>query len=175
MNRPLLLTVVGLITCAAVLLTTGCAPEGEKKQADKEQAVGKADKSDIPEKVEIPKEYIGAVREGMPFSPAVKIGNTLYVSGQVPIDPGTGEEVRGDVKAQTRKTLENIQALVEQAGFRMEDVVRATVFITDMDLYADMNSVYLEFFPKNPPARACVAVKELVRDFLVEISCIAQR
>jgi 2-iminobutanoate/2-iminopropanoate deaminase len=169
-NRWLFLLGVVLIACTVVLSTTGCAPGVENNPQGKEQAAGTE-----PGKVDTTKEYIGAVREGMPFSPAVKVGNTLYVSGQVPIDPATGEEVRGDIKAQTRKTLENIKALVEQAGFHMEDVVRATVFITDMDLFADMNSVYVEFFPKNPPARACVAVKELVRDFLVEISCIAQR
>jgi 2-iminobutanoate/2-iminopropanoate deaminase len=169
-NRWLIMIGVMLVVYAAVFSTTGCAPVEENKPAEKEQAAGTD-----PGKVDTAKECIGAVREGMPFSPAVKIGNTLYVSGQVPIDPATGEEVRGDIKAQTRKTLENIKALVEQAGFRMEDVVRATVFIADMDLFADMNSVYVEFFPKNPPARACVAVKGLVRDFLVEISCIAQR
>jgi len=120
------------------------------------------------------REFIGATVEGRPYSPAVRIGDTLYVSGQVAID-ADGNQVHGDVAEQTELVMENIKRLVEQAGFEMSDVVRATVFLVDIDDYAAMNEVYARYFPAAPPARACVAVRELVFGFLVEISCIAQR
>ena len=120
------------------------------------------------------REVIGGPSSGRPYSPAVRIGDTLYVSGQIAIDP-EGNEVRDSVEAETEQVLNNIKRWVEEAGFEMSDVVRATVFLSDINDYDAMNSAYIRFFPENPPARACVAVREIVRGFRVEISCIAQR
>ncbi len=118
------------------------------------------------------REVVGGSSSGRPFSPAVKVGNTLYVSGQIANDPD-GNEVRDSIEAETAQVLDNIKRLVEEAGFEMTDVVRATVFLADMADYDAMNQVYVSYFPENPPARACVAVKALARDFRIEISCIA--
>ena len=164
-----LMTVVFVVSLLAI--PTGCTQDAEKTTSEPE--IGKVKQEIVQKKAT--RETIGKVEEGWPFSPAVKIDNTLYVSGQIPIDPETGEEVHGDIKEQTAQVMKNVERLVKEAGFDMKDVVRATVFITDMDHFADMNSVYTTYFPSNPPARACVAVKELARGFLVEISCIAQR
>ena len=120
------------------------------------------------------REIIGGPTSGRPYSPAVKIGNTVYVSGQIAIDIN-GNEVRDSVEAETEQVLKNIERWLGEAGFEMSDVVRATVFLTDINDYDAMNSVYVRFFPENPPARACVAVKELVRGFRIEISAIAQK
>lgn len=132
---------------------------------------------------------IGGPSSGKPYSPAILTtrytlngnnernvtGQTLYVSGQVAINPETGEEVRDDVAAETRQVLENIKRWVEEAGFEMSDGVKATVFLADIADYAAMNEVYVEFFPDSPPARECVAVKEIVRGFRVEISLTVEK
>ena len=108
-----------------------------------------------------------------PYSQAVKAGNMLFVSGQVPFVPETMEIVEGDVKAQTAQSLKNVQAILAEAGLDFSHVVKSTVFIKDMNEFAQINEVYAEFFGENKPARACVEVARLPKDALVEIGAIA--
>lgn len=123
----------------------------------------------------IDREVIAGPSSGRPYSQAIRFGDTLYVSGQIAIDPHTGEGVRSSVEAETDQVMKNIKQYVELAGFEMKDVVKVTVFLANMEDYSAMNSAYIPFFPEDPPARECVAVKEIVRGYRVEISCIAQR
>ena len=108
-----------------------------------------------------------------PYSQAVKAGNMLFVSGQVPFVPETMEIVEGDVKAQTAQSLKNVQAILTEAGLDFSNVVKSTVFIKDMNEFAQINEVYAEFFGENKPARACVEVARLPKDVKVEIEVIA--
>lgn len=108
-----------------------------------------------------------------PYSQAVKAGNMLFVSGQVPFVPKTMEIVEGDVKAQTAQSLKNVQAILAEAGLDFSHVVKSTVFIKDMNEFAQINEVYAEFFGENKPARACVEVARLPKDVKVEIEVIA--
>lgn len=108
-----------------------------------------------------------------PYSQAVKAGNMLFVSGQVPFVPETMEIVEGDVKAQTAQSLKNVQAILAEAGLDFSHVVKSTVFIKDMNELAQINEVYAEFFGENKPARACVEVARLPKDVKVEIEVIA--
>lgn len=110
-----------------------------------------------------------------PYSQAVKAGGTLYVSGQLPLDPATGKFVEGGVPEQTLQVMKNIGAILDEAGYAYSDVVKSTCFLADMAYFADMNKVYAEFYPQDPPARAAFAVKELPLGALVEIECIALR
>lgn len=108
-----------------------------------------------------------------PYSQAVKAGNMLFVSGQVPFVPETMEIVEGDVKAQTAQSLKNVQAILAEAGLDFSHVVKSTVFIKDMNEFAQINEVYAEFFGENKPVRACVEVARLPKDVKVEIEVIA--
>ncbi|MDY2737964.1 RidA family protein [Intestinibacter sp.] len=108
-----------------------------------------------------------------PYSQAIKAGNLLFVSGQVPFVPATGEIVEGDVKAQTAQSLKNLQAILKEAGADFSNVVKTTVFIKDMNEFAQVNEVYAEYFGDNKPARACVEVARLPKDVKVEIELIA--
>ena len=108
-----------------------------------------------------------------PYSQAVKAGNLLFVSGQVPFVPETMEIVEGDVKAQTAQSLKNLQAILKEAGADFSNVVKTTVFIKDMNEFAQINEVYAEYFRANKPARACVEVARLPKDVKVEIELIA--
>ena len=108
-----------------------------------------------------------------PYSQAVKAGNILFVSGQVPFVPETMEIVEGDVKAQTAQSLKNLQAILKDAGADFSNVVKTTVFIKDMNEFAQINEVYAEYFGENKPARACVEVARLPKDVKVEIELIA--
>ena len=108
-----------------------------------------------------------------PYSQAVKAGNLLFVSGQVPFVPETMEIVEGDVKAQTAQSLKNLQAISKEAGADFSNVVKTTVFIKDMNEFAQINEVYAEYFGENKPARACVEVARLPKDVKVEIELIA--
>ena len=110
-----------------------------------------------------------------PYSQAVKAGNMLFVSGQVPFVPETMEIVEGDVKAQTAQSLKNVQAILAEAGLDFSHVVKSTVFIKDMNEFAQINEVYAEFFGENKPARACVEVARLPKDVLIEIEAIAEK
>ncbi len=107
-----------------------------------------------------------------PYSQATKAGGMLFVSGQIPLDPATGEIVEGDVKIQTRQVMENIRAIIEAAGYGFEQVVKCSCFLKDMGSFVDFNEVYAEYFQTNPPARECVEVARLPKDVLVEISVI---
>ena len=110
-----------------------------------------------------------------PYSQAVKAGNLLFVSGQIPIDPATGVFAGEDITIQTRQSLTNVKAILEEAGYSLSDVVKATVLLSDMADFAAMNAVYAEFFTENCPARAAFAVKELPRGAKVEIEVIAAK
>ena len=110
-----------------------------------------------------------------PYSQAVKAGNLLFVSGQIPIDPATGIFAGEDIVTQTRQSLTNVQAILEEAGYTLTDVVKATVLLADMGDFAAMNGVYAEFFKTDCPARAAFAVKELPKGAKVEIEVIAAK
>jgi len=109
-----------------------------------------------------------------PYSQAIKAGGWLYVSGQIPIDPKTGEMVGPDIGLQTRRALDNLVAVLKAAGADVADVVKTTVFMTDLAQFSAMNEVFAEYFGEAPPARACVQVAALPKGSLVEIECIAR-
>ena len=109
-----------------------------------------------------------------PYSQAIQVGNLVYTSGQIPIDPATGMIVTGGIKEQTLQSLTNVKAILEEVGLTMSNVLKTTVFMTDMGDFADMNSVYAEFFTEPYPARSAVAVKTLPKGALVEIEVIAE-
>lgn len=109
-----------------------------------------------------------------PYSQAIKVGELVFVSGQLPIDPATGAIAEGGIKELTRQSLTNMKAILEEAGTSMANVVKTTVFLADMNDFAAMNEVYAEFFAAPFPARSAVAVKTLPKGALVEIECIAQ-
>jgi 2-iminobutanoate/2-iminopropanoate deaminase len=108
-----------------------------------------------------------------PYSQAIRVGNLIYTSGQIPINPATGAFVEGGIKEQTRQSLTNVKAILEEAGTSMANVVKTTVFMADMNDFADMNAVYAEFFTEPFPARSAVAVKTLPKGALVEIEVVA--
>ena len=107
-----------------------------------------------------------------PYSQAILCGNTLYCSGQIALDPKTGEFTGGDIAAQTRKVCENLGAVLRSVDMSFLDVVKTTCFITSMDDFAQFNAVYGEYFTFSP-ARSCVAVKELPKGALVEVELVA--
>ena len=109
-----------------------------------------------------------------PYSQAIKVGELVFVSGQLPIDPATGAFAEGGIKELTRQSLTNMKAILEEAGTSMANVVKTTVFLADMNDFAAMNAVSAEFFAAPFPARSAVAVKTLPKGALVEIECIAQ-
>jgi 2-iminobutanoate/2-iminopropanoate deaminase len=108
-----------------------------------------------------------------PYSQAVRAGQLLFVSGQVPLDPATGQLVNGDIAAQTRRVFDNLGAVLKAGGRSFADVVRTTVFLADMNDFAAMNEVYGKYFSEPYPARATVQVARLPRDARVEIDLIA--
>ncbi len=108
-----------------------------------------------------------------PYSQAVQAGDTVYVSGQLPIDPATGQMAEGGVAELTRQSLTNIRAILAEAGLTMGHVVKTTVMLADMADFAEMNAVYAEFFTAPYPARSAFAVKTLPKGARVEIECIA--
>ena len=109
-----------------------------------------------------------------PYSQAIRIGNLVFTSGQIPIDPATGSFVEGGIKEQTRQSLLNVKAVLNEAGTTMDHVIKTTVFMADMNDFAEMNSVYAEFFNAPYPARSAVAVKTLPQGGVVEIEVIAE-
>lgn len=108
-----------------------------------------------------------------PYSQAIKAGNLVFVSGQIPIDPQTGDFVPGGVVEQSEQVLKNLSAVLEAAGSGLNNVVKTTVFLADMNDFAAMNEVYARFFSENKPARATVEASRLPRDARVEIECVA--
>ena len=109
-----------------------------------------------------------------PYSQAIRVGNLVFTSGQIPIDPATGSFVEGGIKEQTRQSLSNVRAILEEAGLTLANVVKTTVFLADMADFDNMNAVYAEFFTEPFPARSAVAVKTLPKGALVEIEVIAE-
>jgi 2-iminobutanoate/2-iminopropanoate deaminase len=109
-----------------------------------------------------------------PYSQAVKVGDLMFTSGQVPIDPETGAVVEGGIQEQARQSLNNIKAILNAAGTNMGAVVKTTVFLQNMEDFAAMNEVYAQFFQEPYPARSAVQVARLPKDVLVEIEAIAQ-
>ncbi|NLP29418.1 MAG: RidA family protein [Clostridia bacterium] len=107
-----------------------------------------------------------------PYSQAIKAGNFLYTSGQIPIDHVSGELVT-DIEKATERSLENVKAILEEAGTSMDKVVKTVVFLKDMNDFAAMNEVYGRYFKENPPARSCVEVAKLPKDAVIEIEVVA--
>jgi 2-iminobutanoate/2-iminopropanoate deaminase len=108
-----------------------------------------------------------------PYSQAVEVNGTLYISGQIPLDPETMKVVYGGIKEQTVQVLKNIGAILEAAGYSYKDVVKSTCLLANMDDFKDMNEVYAQFYTDNQPARAAFAVKELPMNVLIEIETVA--
>ncbi|MBD2105120.1 RidA family protein [Leptolyngbya sp. FACHB-261] len=112
-----------------------------------------------------------------PYSQAIEAtGRMLFLSGQIPLDPATGQLVNGDITTQTTRVLDNLKAVLSAAGASLADVVKTTVFLADMEQFNAMNGVYKQYFPEETaPARSCVQVARLPKDVAVEIECIAMR
>jgi len=109
-----------------------------------------------------------------PYSQAVQVGDMLYLSGQIPLNPQSMEVEVDDVAAQTEQVMTNVKAVLAAAGATLENVVKCTIFLKDMNDFATVNEVYGKYFAENPPARSCVEVARLPRDVKVEIECIAK-
>lgn len=107
-----------------------------------------------------------------PYSQGVKIGELVFTSGQLPVNPATGELV-SEIKAATKQSLENVKAVLEQAGSNLDKVIKVVVFVSDMNNFGQVNEVYAEYFKENAPARSCVEVARLPKDALVEIEAVA--
>ncbi|MCC6016257.1 MAG: RidA family protein [Desulfurococcaceae archaeon] len=110
-----------------------------------------------------------------PYSQAVKVGPWLFLSGQIPIDPRSGEVVDGDIEVQTRRVLENVKAILESMGYTLDDVVKVTVYLADLKDFPRFNNVYSEYFKDKPPARTTVQVAGLPRNAKIEIDVIAYK
>jgi 2-iminobutanoate/2-iminopropanoate deaminase len=110
-----------------------------------------------------------------PYSQAIALSNLIFCAGQIPLDPATGNLIEGDVTAQTRRVLENVKAVLAAAGASLNDVVKSTVFLLDMNDFAAMNAVYAEYFSAPFPARSTIQVARLPKDSRVEIEVIASR
>ena len=109
-----------------------------------------------------------------PYSQAIRAGDLLFVSGQIPIDPSTGKLIEDvTIQAQTRRVMENLIAIVSASGGSVENIVRTTVFLRNIDDFADMNAIYGEYFKTEPPARSTIQAARLPRDVAIEIDCIA--
>jgi len=108
-----------------------------------------------------------------PYCQAVNVGEFIFVSGQIPMDPSTGKLVADDIKIQTRQSLENIKAILEAGGSSLAKAIKTTVFLNDMKGFPAMNEIYRDYFPRNFPARSCVIISELPMNAKVEIEAIA--
>lgn len=108
-----------------------------------------------------------------PYSQAIQAGSFLFLSGQLPLDPGSGELVRGDIRQQTQRVLENLKGVLESQNLKMADVVKVTIFLKDMGNFGQVNDVYGTYFPSSPPARSTIEVARLPRDADIEIEAVA--
>ena len=108
-----------------------------------------------------------------PYSQVIQAGNFLFLSGQIPLDPKTGELVKGDIRQQTQQILENLKGILESQKLGMENVVKSTIFLKDIGNFHQVNEVYSTYFPSSPPARSTVEVAKLPRDADIEIEAIA--
>jgi len=118
----------------------------------------------------ISKKVPAAIR---PYSPALKIGNLVFVSGQLPIDPVNGKIVEEEIEVQVKRSLENLKAVLESYSIGMENVVKTTIFLKDMNNFSRINKIYSEYFTGQFPARSCVEVARLPKDAAIEIEAIA--
>ena len=109
-----------------------------------------------------------------PYSQAVKVGNLLFTSGMIPIDPATNTLVEGGIEVQAERALENVKALLEASGTSLDKVINTVVFIKNMDDFAKVNEIYAKYFTENFPARSCVEVARLPKDVLIEMEAIAE-
>lgn len=144
-----------------------------KKQAAKKAA--RAARAARPSAAPFKKEVIATPNAPAaigPYSQGIKAGNTVYFAGQIPIDPATGELVHGGIREQTQQVLKNISALVEAAGATLDNVVKSTVYMVDLGMFADMNAVYSQFFTVDQPGRVTIQVAGLPKGSLVEIDVI---
>ena len=116
----------------------------------------------------------GAPQAIGPYSQAVVSQGFAFLSGQIPLDPATGQLVEGDIAVQTERVLENLKAVLAACGSSLSAVVKTTVYLKDLGEFAPMNEVYRRYFPENPPARATVEAARLPRDVRVEIDCVAE-
>jgi len=110
-----------------------------------------------------------------PYSQAILVDGTLYLTGQIALDPSSGKLVEGGIEVQTRRVMQNLNAVLDAAGYRFDDVVQTQVFLSNLNHYKAMNSVYATYFDERPPARAVVQAARIPRDALVEIMMVAQR
>ncbi len=110
-----------------------------------------------------------------PYSQAILVDGTLYLAGQIALDPSSGKLVEGGIEVQTRRVMQNLNAVLDAAGYRFDDVVQTQVFLSNLNHYKAMNSVYATYFDERPPARAVVEAARIPRDALVEIMMVAQR
>ena len=110
-----------------------------------------------------------------PYSQAIDVGDFVFCSGQIPLVPETGLMVEGGIEEQTRQMFTNIQAVLAEAGLGLENIIKTTVFMTDLGLFATFNGIYAEYFPAEPPARSCVEVSALPKGAMVECEVIAKR
>ena len=110
-----------------------------------------------------------------PYSQAILVDGTLYLAGQIALDPSSGKLVEGGIEVQTRRVMQNLNAVLGAAGYRFDDVVQTQVFLSNLNHYKAMNSVYATYFDERPPARAVVEAARIPRDALVEIMMVAQR
>ena len=108
-----------------------------------------------------------------PYSPAVKVGKFIFISGQLPIEPESGNLVKGDIKKQTRQILENLTVILELYSLNLENVVKTTVFLKNMDDFSEFNKAYAQYFTEKFPARSCVEVARLPKDAEIEIEAMA--
>ncbi len=108
-----------------------------------------------------------------PYSQAIQAGNFLFLSGQIPLDPSSGELVTGDIRQQARRVLENLKGVLESQKLNMEHVVKVTIFLKDMGNFSQVNEVYATYFPSSPPARSTIEVARLPRDADIEIEATA--
>jgi 2-iminobutanoate/2-iminopropanoate deaminase len=115
----------------------------------------------------------GRTLPGAPYSPCVRAGDLLFISGQIPLDPATGKLVEGGFEAQARRCLENLKSVLEEAGSSLDAVVKTTVFLSNLEDFGPLNEVYHGFFPSEPPARSAVQAARLPMDAMVEIEAIA--
>jgi 2-iminobutanoate/2-iminopropanoate deaminase len=109
-----------------------------------------------------------------PYSQGIMVGNMLFISGQIPVDPASGQIVSGDIREQTRQVMKNVSAILNEAGMTLENVVKTTIFLKDMNKFSDVNEVYKSFFNEGDyPARSTIEVARLPKDVLIEIEAIA--
>jgi len=108
-----------------------------------------------------------------PYSQAIQGGNFLFISGQIPLDPKTGELVKGDIRQQAQQVLENLKGILESQSLRMENVIKTTIFLKDIVNFNQVNEIYATYFPSSPPARSTVEVSKLPRNAEIEIEAIA--